>query len=199
MTALQQSRYDQTMRRVGDLKGQGSKVADVLTELFPVVDVENVPGELLRLGGTLLGWGDSTGIAGVGDRASVGLFNPADSGKLVTVTSIWTFLLAVGSVSMGLYTTSLGGGVPGDVRDFRTTTLSKTSAQTEFSIADSITPVNVAFRVVADETFRMEDVNGLVVLSPGTGVKTVMNGTNGTINTAFLWRERIAEPSELNF
>ena len=39
MSQLQQSRYDQLLRRVGDLKGPGSKVNDVLHELFPMFDL----------------------------------------------------------------------------------------------------------------------------------------------------------------
>jgi len=57
VTELQQNRYDQLLRRVGDLKGPGSKVNDVLQELFPTIDVENVPGELLFLMGTHIGLG----------------------------------------------------------------------------------------------------------------------------------------------
>ncbi len=44
---LQQNRYDQLIRRVGGIIGPGSKVVEALGELFPVIDVENVPGELL--------------------------------------------------------------------------------------------------------------------------------------------------------
>ena len=52
MFEVQQNRWDQLIRRVSGSIGPGSRVSETLSELLPVMDVERVPGELLRLMGT---------------------------------------------------------------------------------------------------------------------------------------------------
>jgi len=85
---IQQNRYDQTLRRVTGIIGPGSKVAEVLTELFPVIDVERVPGELLILGGTDLAAGGASLDGGPGNSSEINLHNPPGSGKIITCTQI---------------------------------------------------------------------------------------------------------------
>ena len=86
MTELQQNRYDRLLRRVGGLIGAKSMVNDALGELFPMLEVENVPGELLALLGTQLGWCSASLGPSVGNFNHHQLFNPADSGVVITVT-----------------------------------------------------------------------------------------------------------------
>ena len=69
MTEIQQGRYDALVRRVADLKGPGSKVNDMLEELFPVFDVEKLPSELYRLANIDLCFGGA-GIAGVAAQSA---------------------------------------------------------------------------------------------------------------------------------
>ncbi len=88
MSELQQSRYDQLLRRVGDLKGPGSKASEILTEVFPTFDVEGYQGELQALNRRVLGIGASTILGAAGELAKIQLFNPAGSGLLITVTSV---------------------------------------------------------------------------------------------------------------
>jgi len=126
VTELQQNRYDQLLRRVGDLKGPGSKVNDVLQELFPTIDVENVPGELLFLMGTRIGWGGASKAAAAGKKAAIQLFNPIGSGQLVTVSTVIVTGNNTQIISWGLSTSALATntGVP-RLRDSRTGTNEK--------------------------------------------------------------------------
>jgi len=85
---VQQTRWDRIIRRVSGSIGPGSRVSETLSELFPVLDVERVPGELLLLGGTAIcvGANDNSGAAGQVARHQI--FNPVGSGVIATVSKL---------------------------------------------------------------------------------------------------------------
>ncbi len=199
MTELQQSRYDGLMRRVGDLKGPGSKVNDVLEELFPTIDVENVPGELLLLMGTRICWGGGALSAVAAEAGKYQLFNPAGSGKLVTITGVHFSAAAAVAARWGLNTVSFGAAVGTQTfRDGRNLTSGSPSALVrQLSIAALASGQNLT-RILADTDFYLRDPNGVAVLSPGTGFEIGSSVVNVTTTGTFSWRERVAEPSELN-
>jgi len=198
VTELQQNRYDQLLRRVGDLKGPGSKVNDVLHELFPMIDVENVPGELLFLMGTRIGWASTAKTPTAGKRAGIQLFNPVASGQLVTISTVFFSPSSAGGMSFGLTQTALGTntGIP-RLRDGRVGVGPSGISQLR------TTPDDAGFssgeiKVQAFTTFNVTDGNSVCVLSPGTGM-TVVGGVDMNFTVTYLYRERIAEPSELTF
>lgn len=198
MTELQQNRYDQLLRRVGDLKGQGSKVNDVLQELFPTIDVENVPGELLFLMGTRIGWAATAKTPTVGKRAGIQLFNPAGSGQLITISSL---LLSTGSsnvVTWGLVIVALATntGIP-RLRDGRVGVGPSGVSQLRTS-PDAVQPVSGQVFLNSVSPLHLFDKNSVCVLAPGTGL-SVVGSIDQNFNAAFNYRERVAEPSELTF
>lgn len=200
MSEIQQNRYDALLRRVADLKGPGSKVNDALTELFPTIDVEAVPGELLFLQGTKLGMVGVNVAAEVASIPKVQLFNPVGSGKVVTVTRIvmsagttQIYELFHGNVAIGTVSAN------NSVRDTRAGSGASTTTQLR-TLLDasgiatfyiSLSPANVPHII--------EDPNGVVILSPGFGVIAAPTGTNVSFFCSYLFRERLAESSELNF
>jgi len=198
VTELQQNRYDQLLRRVGDLKGPGSKVNDVLQELFPTIDVENVPGELLFLLGTRVGWGGVSKSPTAGKKAAIQLFNPAGSGQLVTIS---TALVSVGSTSdftWGTTTTALATntGVP-RLRDTRIGT--NAVGITELRTSPDAASLSVGLtRALASTPVFFTDINGFCILAPGTGLSFI-GAVDASLRITFFYRERIAEPSELTF
>jgi len=198
VTELQQNRYDQLLRRVGDLKGPGSKVNDVLQELFPTIDVENVPGELLFLLGTRIGWGAAAKTPTAGKRAGIQLFNPAGSGYLVTISSVLISAAATGSLTFGTVETGLATdtGVP-RIRDTRTGFSARGVAQLRTS-PDQTSLVGGIVRVLANVTLVLDDLNTVAVLSPGNGMSVISN-VDQNFGVTFFYRERVAEPSELTF
>jgi len=199
VTELQQNRYDQLLRRVGDLKGPGSKVNDVLQELFPTLDVENVPGELLFLMGTRIGWAATSVAPGAANRAGIQLFNPVDSGHLVTVSRV----LVSGSVTTGFtwgLTVSAFGtntGIP-RLRDGRVGVGPAGVSELRTTVA-GVALSSGLNRVLSNTTFEITDENSVCVLSPGIGMSVVADTDDRQINVSFFYRERIAEPSELTF
>jgi len=200
MSQIQQSRYDQLLRRVADLKGPGSKVNDALTELFPMIDVERVPDELLLLSNTRLCVDTATVNPAALEIAKIMLFNPVGSGKLATVTAVYVGLTAGDHILMDLrgqaFSTEPGLGV---VRDTRVgvSTAAVCQVQTEVGVA-TITP-HAVWRTLANTDNKFGGDHSLAVLGPGSGLLFGTLSINITMTATFFWRERQAEPSELNF
>jgi len=197
VTELQQNRYDQLLRRVGDLKGPGSKVNDVLQELFPTIDVENVPGELLILMGTRIGLAATSKAPTAGKKAGIQLFNPAESGHIITISTVTVAPAASTTITFGLTTSALATntGIP-RLRDTRPGTNQRGVAELRTSPdVPSLTGGDI--RIATLVTVQLNDVNSVCVLAPGTGI-TFNATTDVTFSCGFFYRERIAEPSELN-
>jgi len=198
VTELQQNRYDQLLRRVGDLKGPGSKVNDVLQELFPTIDVENVPGELLLLMGTRIGWAATSKTPTAGKQAGIQLFNPLQSGQLITVTSMTVSASISATYTFGIVTLALATntGIP-RLRDGRVGVGPSGVAQLR-TAPDAISLVSGIIRVQTNIPWELVDINSVCVLSPGSGL-SLIGQVDGGFNVSFRYRERIAEPSELLF
>jgi len=197
VTELQTNRYDQLLRRVGDLKGPGSKVNDVLQELFPTIDVENVPGELLLLMGTRIGWAATSKSPTAGKKAGIQLFNPAGSGHLITISTSIISQNQNANVTWGLVIVALATntGIP-RLRDTRPGTNARGVSQLRTS-ADAVSLSAGVMRLGSNQPIRIEDVNSVTVLAPGSGL-SVIGETDVVLTVTFFYRERIAEPSELN-
>lgn len=199
MTELQQSRYDSLMRRVGDLKGPGSKVNDVLEELFPVLDVEQVPGELLILAGTDLCVGAGSIAGAVGEVGRIQLFNPVGSGKIMTVTTVISSFTGNSTMRLGISVTPLTNGVGTETfRDTRRAGASQPTGQIRTVSSVAFANATWQFAVLANRPQFIHDPNGIVVLSEGFGIDTSPADTVLFTLATFMWRERLAEPSELN-
>jgi len=198
VSAIQQNRYDSLLRRVADLKGPGSKVNDALTELFPMIDLENVPGELLVLGGTdiCFGAGSLTSAAGESPRMSV--FNPAGSGKIAVVTSVYISVLVLSTIRWTVSLAALSTGV--GIQRFRDGRRGATSRPTcGIFQQSSVAQTDGVGRAILDANsmFKLEDPNGIAVISPGFGFEVGSTAALARLDATFYWRERVAEPSEL--
>lgn len=197
---LQQARYDQLVRRVGSLYGGGSKVVEVLPELFPTLDVENLPLELILLAGWRKAMIHVSRTAGVGDTAAANLFNPVGSGVIAVVERMeWRFT-ATDNADIDIVQASLTGGQTKGL--FRDSRLGGDRLSSLFATSQTAITTDAIFRrntTINEIEFLTED-NGLFVLSPGNGVQLGQAAvTNKNISVTFFWRERVAEQSELNF
>ena len=198
---LQQNRYDQIMRRVGGMTGPPSKVSEVIPELFPMVDMERVPGELLALGGTFLAMGSQNLTAAVAEMSTVQLFNPAGSGKLMACTRVLASHTSTSTrVQWNIVTVALSTlSTNSRFRDSRFTGTERPSGEVRSeSLAASVTRAGQAF-ILEDEVLTLEDENSLFVLAPGTGWNIQMANTAQAFFVSFQWRERVALQSELSF
>lgn len=197
---LQQNRYDQLIRRVGGLIGPGAKVSEVLGELFPVLDVENMPGELMFLAGWRLAYGSIavTGAAGENPRAQI--FNPVDSGKIMTVSSVVIGTTQTQSIRWTTNALPLTTGVGTErIRDTRAGTIQRPVGQIRRDSTVVITDATGQLRLPNGAIFVLKDPNDLAVLAPGAGFEVGGQTVASTISVTFYWRERVAEASELSF
>ena len=195
---VQQTRWDRLIRRVSGSIGPGSRVSETISELFPVVDVERVPGELLVLGGTRLVWQSTERPASVGEVSASQLQNPVDSGTLITVSQFNFFTNVFGTVQASITETFIGTPVSGLFRDGR---LGITRESTgKVSSADNVaTAGGLRIRLLADELKTFEDENSLIMLAPGQALQVGTATDNVRMTVNYFWRERAAEPSELQF
>jgi len=198
---IQQNRYDQLIRRVGGLIGPGSKVSEVISELVPVFDVENMPGELLRLAGTRLCIGGGTLAAVAGQAGTAVLENPAGSGVLATLERV-DYAASPGTivrwgVQNGFRATAVAIGTE-DFRDTRDVAPAFPVCNVR-QITEAALP-NGTNQTLSNNSvnFTLQPPNGVCVLAPGTSFE-IGSGTNASaIFYGFSWRERVAEQSELN-
>ncbi len=196
---IQQTRYDRLLRRVSGIIGPGSKVGEVLTELFPVLDVESVPGELLRLSNTFIAFGGTQLAGAAGSSPRVQIFNPIDSGNIITVSHFEVASSTIDTIRYGVdiipLTTAPGLQVHRDLRSLPPI-LPVGQIRTDITVA--LAPATGLIRVVANDNNVVEDPNGIAVLVPGSGFQVGSSLRAATIWVTFFWRERAAQPSELS-
>ena len=196
---LQTARYDGLVRRVGGLLGGGSKVTESLSELFPMMDVENLPAELLFLAGWRTALTTKVVAATVGETSRAGIFNPVGSGYIVVLTDVW---LASSSVANIDYSPSIveltDDSFSGEGRDGRGELGQGTAAKVAQQQTGN-TAGRGRFVLEANVTFQHQAINEIAVLGPGTGWEYGTNADNILLNITFFWRERQALTSELNF
>jgi len=201
MAELQQNRYDKLIRRVGGIIGPGSMVAEAITELFPMIDVERVPGELLALMGTRTAFasGDTQAVAGV--KPQLQLFNPANSETIMTVTTVIITTAITQRVTWNInnvaFTNLLTRGLLRDTR-FHVPAGNLGIAQIREQTVAVPVPASGHMLPLANTPTILQDENGIAVLSPGFGFDVGGSTDASRILTTFYWRERPLESSEVN-
>jgi len=196
---VQQTRWDRIIRRVSGSIGPGSRVSETLSELFPVMDIERVPGELLRLGGTFIAFGGTVLVGAAGESARTQLFNPVDSGHIITVTRFEVASDATNVVRYGVDSNALTTGIGTEVhRDTRTLPPILPVGQIRQVSSVALAPATGLLRTLANVSNVVDDVNGVAVLAPGTGLQVGVTTVATQIWITYFWRERPAEQSELS-
>ena len=195
---VQQTRWDRIIRRASGSIGPGSRVSETISELFPVLDVENIPGELLILAGTRLVWQSTERPASVGEVSASQLQNPASSGSIVTCSRVDVIADAATIVSMEITETPLANPVPGLFRDGRLGIARESTGKV--ASADNVqTGGGFRVRVLAGAINTFEDVNALATIGPGQELQVGTGNTQIRLTVSYFWREREALPSELQF
>jgi len=197
---IQQNRWDQLVRRVAGLIGPGSKVNNTIGDLFPMLDVENLPGELYLLAGTRLGFGGELQQGAAGETPRVQLFNPVGSGLLVTVTSVIISTNAIAVIR--LLTDPIAQTTNSNnqrVRDTRLGSATFTTAEVRSASDAVVLTADIEYRILPNTPTILADPDGVAVLAPGTGLTVTNTTVASQVTASFFWRERTAEQSELQF
>lgn len=202
MPEIQQTRYDQLLRRVASIIGPGSKVGELITDLLPIFDVENMPGELLRLAGTRICMGGGALAPVVGQAGTHVLENPAGSGVLATIERVDFGVNTTATVRWGVVNGFKATAVGIGTEIFRDTR--EIPPQEPVCNVRQITEVALASgtnqsRLLGDTNLVLDPPNSVCVLAPGTSFEIGTTNTNVATEYGFMWRERVAEQSELNF
>ena len=200
MTELQQNRYDKLLRRVGGLIGAKSMVNDALGELFPMIDVETLNAELGLLSSWRLGFASTTQAALAANFNLSQIFNPAASGAIVILERVDFASDVSKQIRFALATAGLTNLTANHaLRDTREGILVQPVTQ----IRDVQQVGGIAqfgsLNIQPGVNFTLNDKNGLFVLGPGTGVTFATTIVNSSLDVNYLWRERVAEASELQF
>jgi len=200
MTELQQNRYDKLLRRVGGLIGAKSMVSDALGELFPTIDVEQVPAELLMLSGTRLAMATSQLNILAANRNLHQLFNPADSQVLLVLTKLLVRQNAAGLMRLALTNVALTTATGNEVlRDTRLGVTARAVGQNRTVQQAGGVAAHMEFQVEANVSLKLEDQNALFVLFPGTGVTLASTSLGVSTTVGWWWRERVFEEAENQF
>lgn len=199
MGRIQQTRYDELLRRTTAQYGGGSKVGEALEDLFPVIEVENAPIELLRATKWIMGMGVISRVAAAATLNTQQLFNPPGSGKLIVVTSLSLWSTTIADVTIGPAFVALAdASVPGAERDTRAGQIEATVGLLQRE-DDGTGSAFHEVRLGANATLQLSDSNGIAVLAPGTGLVCQIRTVALRLNSNWMWRERVAQPEELNF
>lgn len=199
MGRIQTGVFDNLIRRLYSIKGGGSELSETLGDVFPILDLENLPSELLLLRGWVLGMGQIQNTSAVGMLNAHQLFNPFDSNMIMVLTSL---RVSANTASVLLYgpsfTALADSSVAGAQRDTRALVIKPTTGLLQEE-DDGLSSGFGLIQILANLSVKLTDPNGLAVLLPGTGFRITDNVTNKALRTAWMWRERLTEPSEVNF
>jgi len=197
-TELQQNRYDQLVRRSSGIIGPESKVGEVIPELFPMINVEEPPNELQILGGTRVcfGGGTNAAVAAVAGRFQV--FNPANSGHIITVTDFIFSSSASSVVRYGIVNVAIATVSTQRFADTRGVFTALPVGSFNQVNSAALAPATGQYRSLSNTPSGLSDQKGIFVLAPGTGLEVGFALVNVITHCTFHWRERPALESELN-
>lgn len=199
MGRVQTGAFDNLIRRLYSIKGGGSELSETLGDVFPILDLENLPSELLLLRGWVLGMGRIANTSAIATNNAHQLFNPAGSGLLVVLTSLRLTANDAQIVNFGpAFTALVTTSVAGAWRDTREAVIKATTSLLQEEDNGTASTFG-SIELVSGVTFQMSDPNGLAVLLPGTAFRITDQTTNKVLRSSWMWRERPFEPSEVSF
>lgn len=199
MGRVQTAQFDNLIRRLYSIKGGGSELSETLGDVFPILDLENLPSELLLLRGWHLFGRHATQIAVVAQLTGLQVVNPADSGAIVVVDKIIINSELGGNITIGTTLAPFAVTISTQRRDTRNPVLNLANARIGGSNNVGAAAEGGLLELAADVDRELTVPNGLAVLGPGTAFSVVSAVVNSNLQVSFYGRERQAEPSELSF
>ena len=196
---VQQTRWDRLIRRVSGSIGPGSRVSETISELFPMLDVENAPAELLILGGTRLAMGRSSQAAVAAVFNESMLRNPGGSGVIITVLEVRFSSTTAQVITGGVTLNTFANAFAQVFADTRLGLTDVPTGQVLGSTGALIGPDFYRFNVQASIDTVWRPPKTVAVLGPGSALAIGTTQANTQFSAAYSWQERSAEESELQF
>ena len=198
MGRIQTARLDNLIRRWGSIKGPGSLLTETLGDVFPVLDLENLTPENQLTAGWETFWIHGAVAGVVAQTSGVSLINPAGSGSLVVVDTVFlrsefNSVLTIGS-SLPLFTQIIVRVAKRDTRGQPFTGKAALGGNTNVGAIEN----GLSLSLVAGVDRQVEIPGSLAVLEPGTQLATVLTFADSNLTASFSGRVRLAEPSELS-
>ena len=165
---LQTARYDRLVRRVGGIIGPGSKVTEALSEMFPMLDLENMPHELLVLANTQTVFSTIIQLGVAGEFSQAQLFNPGGSETIVIPTSCFLSGSNLGVAWELTETQITPPGFSGQFRDTRSGFGLESAGKVSAATDAVLIPQRGRVDVPITDTTVVKDSDGIAVLAPGT-------------------------------
>lgn len=197
MAEIQAPQLGEAVRRRFHLAGESRSPSELSDSIVATVVLENDRPEYHALYGGRIASGRASQGATAGVYSYTQLFNPAGSGVIAVCECINVQVTADPfimrqAVAIGSAVTSIG------FRDFRFPVQAPTCQVREGQDAASIGTIigQPTFNVLSGTTLYGVWPHA-IILAPGTGIGVRTNGTNLSIFGAFVWRERAADPFEL--
>jgi len=197
MGRVQQGRWDRLARKIADQFGPGSKAGELLSDVFPVMELENTTMELKVLTKWDFGVGSAHGTSAAATTNGMQIFNPGGSGKIVVVTQVIITIGGNQDVSGGIAFVALADA---SVAGVKRNTIAGASRATVALIQqedDAPTIDDIFIAGKSGEPYTMSDPDGIALLYPGSGLRFTNVSDASELNITFTWRERSAVGSEL--
>ena len=199
---IQGGRWDGLLRRLFPIKDRS--IAPILaSELVGQVVVQEWSDELYKLRGDNLACALASRSAVAAELAHCVIRNPAGSNNLVIIEQIWVAVSTAMLVIMAREGPALVVGfapVATTFRDSRSGTVTAIgeTVATVATLSNAVGQGGNGFAVAPIPASPGVQFDLPMVLAPGSGLIVRGATVNSTLRMTFLWRERIAEPSELN-
>lgn len=188
-------RYDNFVRRLGNLQGPGSKLTEIVPSAMPVLPVEGQPHELKRLARINTFQNGAITASGAGVSGYLKLRNPVGSGMIVTLRQmIVSFADTSTDWLLGITPVTAGGSTLSTSyvrRDSRCDTSSAANLITQQTTASGNTNA-VRSTATGAVTFPLD-----FTILPGFEFVYEVLVTNKLTWPLLFWEERQAEASEL--
>ena len=199
MGRLQTARLDNFIRRWGSIKGGGSVLSETLGDVFPVLDLENLPAELRLMAGISMVAGSGSATGGVGDLAGLQLINPVGTGVILVLTKFHVRNSTAQAVSCGLTDTLFTATINNRNLDSREEQNFNGAARIGGSTNAAAQLGDFLVETRANIDRDVDVPQGIAVITPGHAFQLTASATNEVMRATFWSYLRLAEASELNF
>ena len=162
-----------------------------------MIDVENVPSELLLLSGSRLCMGRGTITGDALEFGQSMLRNPGGTGAILRLMLISVFSTTAQTITIGpTQNTYALSGVEAfsDGRIFGQGTVGKVLLESLLTIGSNF----FHFQVNGADTVFFRPPVAFSIITPGTAFSVSTTNDVTQLDVSYFWVERVAQPSELN-